>query len=121
MSSLFDHIPKDLPEEHVDTLLEHRGVRVERIVSRGHSTPEGVWYCQDTDEWVLLVQGEAALEYRSPEGHTRLRAGDWLFIPAGRQHRVSWTAHDQDTIWLALHWTGDVAGHAAGGLQPPRP
>lgn len=121
MPNLLQDIPSDLPDEWLETLLQHRGLRVERIVSRGHTTPEGAWYCQNTDEWVLLVQGAAELEYRAPEDHARLNPGDWLFIPAGREHRVSWTAPGQNTVWLALHWPvseGD-SGPVTDPRQPP--
>lgn len=104
MPNLLQDIPAELPEEWSETLIEHRGLRVERIVSRGHTTPDGTWLCQARDEWVLLVQGAAELEYKAPDERTRLSPGDWLFIPAGRVHRVSWTIPGQDTIWLALHW-----------------
>ena len=49
------------------TLLETAGARVERIVSRSHSSPPGFWYDQDEDEWVMLVRGTAALEFDGGE------------------------------------------------------
>jgi len=86
-------------KESFETLLEHPGVRVERIVSHGQVTPEGEWYDQPEDEWVMLVTGEAALEYG--DGTTcRLKAGDYLYIPAGRLHRVTYTS--SPAVWLAL-------------------
>ena len=33
-----------------------------------------------------------------------MKPGDYLLIPAHRRHRVEWTAPDQPTIWLALHY-----------------
>ena len=36
-------------------------MRVERIVSSGHCSPEGFWYDQDEQEWVPLLQGAARL------------------------------------------------------------
>jgi hypothetical protein len=32
---------------------------IERIVSAGHSTPQGYFYDQDRAEWVLVLQGSA--------------------------------------------------------------
>jgi cupin 2 domain-containing protein len=107
--NILDAIPPELPEEWMETLLESGGLRIERIVSRGHTTPENVWCCQETDEWVLLIQGDAQLQYRSPDGSEILKPGDWVFIPAGREHRVGRTAADRDTVWLAIHWGGKGA------------
>ena len=69
--NLFD-LPDPLPQSEVFTdLIPDRGVKIERIVSRGQNSPEGQWYDQDRDEWVALIQGEAVLEY---EGGEKLQA-----------------------------------------------
>jgi cupin 2 domain-containing protein len=78
-------------------------VRIERIVSRGHASPPGFWYDQPEHEFVLLVEGEAALVVEG-EGERRLAPGDWLEIKARVRHRVSWTAPDRATIWLAVFY-----------------
>ena len=52
---------RPLPDEVVDLLVDRPGLRIERIVSTGQTTPEGQWYDQDTDEWVLVVAGAARL------------------------------------------------------------
>ncbi|MEN3111033.1 cupin domain-containing protein [Uliginosibacterium paludis] len=94
---------RDLPpagfEEHFLTLLERPGLRIERIVSDGQVSPPGFWYEQAEDEWVLLLQGTAELEYRD-DTRIMLTAGDSLLIPAGCAHRVAQTA--SRTVWLAL-------------------
>lgn len=79
------------------------GVRIERIISNGHASPEGFWYDQDQHEWVMVVQGEAvlALEGR-PDVH--LGPGDYLNIPAHTRHRVVSTAASQPTVWLAVFY-----------------
>ncbi|OHX16497.1 cupin domain-containing protein [Chromobacterium sphagni] len=103
--NLFDGIPAQLPQEWLQTLLSgDRGFRVERIVSRGHASPDGFWYQQDEDEWVLLLSGSAELEYQSPSSRVTLRPGDAVAIPAGCRHRVSWTAPDQDSVWVAIFY-----------------
>jgi cupin 2 domain-containing protein len=79
------------------------GVRIERIVSNGHASPDGFWYDQDQHEWVMLVQGEAVLALEGqPDVH--LRAGEYLNIPAHVRHRVVRTAQDQTTVWLAVFY-----------------
>lgn len=30
--------------------------RMERIVSQGHASPEGFWYDQDQNEWVMVLE-----------------------------------------------------------------
>ena len=45
--------------ERFDTLLRHRNLQVERIISSSDIRP--VEYVQEQDEWVLLVQGSATL------------------------------------------------------------
>ncbi|WP_116472714.1 cupin domain-containing protein [Zobellella maritima] len=109
-------IPPLLPEELIQTLAGNDQVRIERIVSRGHASPEGFWYDQDEHEFVLLVQGEAELELRSPAARIRLQAGDYLLLSAHRQHRVSWTHPGQDTVWLAVFYPPAAA---AGGTMAP--
>lgn len=51
-----------LPDEIVEGLAEKSGVRIERIVSTGQATPDGEWYDQSRDEFVLLVSGAARLQ-----------------------------------------------------------
>ena len=55
-------IPDTGSGEILEVLLTRPGFLPERIVSRGCPTPEGQWYDQDGDEWVLLAAGSAVLE-----------------------------------------------------------
>lgn len=93
-------VPAELPEELVTVLASGPGVRVERIVSRGHVTPPGDWYDQAEDEFVVLVQGAARLEFE--EFDLDLRAGDWVDIAAHVRHRVAWTTPNENAVWLAV-------------------
>ena len=61
MINLFDDLPARAHEEIVTELLLRKGVRIERIVSTGQSTPADKPYNQDHDEWVLLLTGSAGL------------------------------------------------------------
>lgn len=96
-------IPHVLPDELFTTLLTSRGVRVERIVSRGHSSDPGFWYDQEEHELVLVVQGRARIEILG-QGELDLRPLDFVMIPAHVKHRVSWTDPQLDTIWLAVFY-----------------
>lgn len=101
--NIYQNIPTQLPEELFTLLLENKNVRIERIVSQGQRTPAGEWYEQIQNEWVIVLQGQAVIEYENTEPHN-LNVGDYLFIPAGTRHRVLWTSHAEQTIWLAIHW-----------------
>lgn len=92
--------------ERFDALVEAEGLRLERIVSRGHATPDGEWYDQEQDEWVVVLDGRAQLRFEDPDETTVLNPGDHVVIPAHRRHRVEWTDPDRSTLWLALHYTG---------------
>jgi cupin 2 domain-containing protein len=100
--NLFDTTNQRLPDELVSTLVNRPGLRIERIVSQGHNSPNGFWYDQDEHEWVVLLQGAATLRYE--ESIVALRPGDWQLIPAHRKHRVDWTDPEQTTIWLAVFY-----------------
>jgi cupin 2 domain-containing protein len=100
--NLLDGLPQRLPEELVTVLLAQSGLRIERIVSTGQTTPVDAPYDQDHDEWVLLLSGSAAL-WIEGEGEYRLRPGDAVLIKARQRHRVTHTAPDQPTVWLAIH------------------
>jgi cupin 2 domain-containing protein len=47
VGNLHSEIPADLPEELFTTLVGGPGLRIERIVSRGHRSSEGSWYDQE--------------------------------------------------------------------------
>ena len=102
MPNLFTQIPAPLSVEFAETLVEAKQVRIERIVSRGHASPEGLWYDQDQNEWVLLVQGAARLQMENEV--VTLNPGDWIDIPAHCKHRVESTTPDGPTLWLAVFY-----------------
>ena len=103
-SSVFANVPKHLPDELITTLLAAPGVRIERIVSHGHASPQDFWYDQDQDEWVMVLKGAAKLRFAGDETLVVMKPGDWLNIPAHKKHRVEWTSPDEPTIWLAVHY-----------------
>lgn len=102
MNNIFEALPADLPEELIEVIGGGGDVRIERIVSYGHSSPEEFWYDQEQDEFVLLLEGEAELEFEDEV--IRMKRGDYLTIKAHELHRVKWTASDRVTIWLAVHF-----------------
>ena len=103
MKNLFADIPVGLPDELVETLLSADNFRIERIVSYDQASPEGFWYDQLAHEWVLLLGGAARLTFEGEEP-IDLLPGAFVHIPAHKRHRVEWTAPDQPTVWLAIHY-----------------
>jgi cupin 2 domain-containing protein len=87
-------------DEVFEDLLARPGVRIERIISRGHTTPADQPYVQGWDEWVLVLQGSARLLLEGRAEHS-LHTGYHLLIPTGTPHWVTYT--DDPTIWLAIH------------------
>lgn len=102
-ANLLENLPADLSREVFETLVDADSVKIERIVSRGHASPASGWYDQEQHEWVIVLQGEALLCFDG-EPDVRLRAGDYIHIPAHTRHRVAWTRADEVTIWLAVHY-----------------
>jgi cupin 2 domain-containing protein len=98
--NLFAALPTRLPAELVTTLLEAADVRIERIVSHGHASPEGFWYDQEQHEWVVLLTGAATLRFEDET--VEMKPGDFVTVPARRKHRVEWTTPDEPTNWLAV-------------------
>ena len=101
--NLFDNLPSATPEELTEVLAANTNVRIERIVSTGHSSPEGFWYDQAEHEWVVVLKGEAKLMFENSDT-VHLAPGDHVLIPAHRKHRVEWTTPEEPTVWLAVFY-----------------
>lgn len=90
--------------ERFDALLARPGLRIERIVSHGHASPDAFWYDQTQGEWVVVLQGRARLRFADEAADRELGPGDHVDIAPRRRHRVTWTTPDGPTIWLAVHY-----------------
>lgn len=97
IANLFADAEPPAHGERFETLLAHRNLVVERIVSSARIQP--TLYTQAQDEWVALLQGEAELDVAGAT--VILRAGDHLFLPAGTPHTVRRVA--EGSVWLAVH------------------
>jgi cupin 2 domain-containing protein len=93
-----------LPEELFESICSTENVKIERIVSKGHSSPEGFWYDQGWNEFVLVVKGSAGLKIEGQGEIVTLNAGDYVNIGSHVRHRVEWTDASCETIWLAVHY-----------------
>jgi cupin 2 domain-containing protein len=96
-------VPQEVSQlEKFEQIVSGKNIQIERIISMGQTTRSGQWYDQTTDEWVILLQGEAELSY-SDDSRIKLKAGDYLLIPAHTKHRVEYTSVEPACIWLAVH------------------
>jgi cupin 2 domain-containing protein len=89
-------------DEVFEPILKSDAFIIERIISSGQATPEGSWHDQETEEWVLLIQGESILEFENAE-IIKMKPGDYIHIPAHTKHRVNSTSIEPYCIWLAIH------------------
>jgi len=105
VKNIFKNLPESVQKEIFEVIIENKNVRLERIISCGHETPPGEWYDQDSDEWVFLLQGGAGLRFKDEKHIRTMKPGDYIHVPARKQHRVEWTDLTQKTIWLALYLT----------------
>ena len=103
VANLFASLPAATGAEAFTELAAHAGIRVERIVSEGQTTPADSPMLQQADEWVVVLAGEAGLRIEDSE-EAVLRAGDHVTIRAGQRHWVTRTSANPATVWLAVHF-----------------
>jgi cupin 2 domain-containing protein len=103
--NIFSEIPEPLPQEIFEEIVTTKTVRIERIVSKGHSSAKDFWYDQEQAEWVMLLKGRARLKFQGSGHIIEMGPGDYLDIPPHCRHRVEWTDPEEETIWLAVHYT----------------
>jgi len=101
--NIYNKIPQDLSEEIFEEILLSKNVRIERIISNAHHSPENYWYNQEQSEWVIVLKGEAEIEYFD-KSLLKLEEGDYVNIPAHTKHRVKSTSEDGITLWLAVFY-----------------
>lgn len=104
IGNLFSILPDQIDRESFETILSSESFKIERIVSKGHSSPEDYWYDQNKHEWVMVLKGSAGLRFENEQDIIKMMPGDYVNIPAHCKHRVEWTDPDVETIWLAVHY-----------------
>jgi len=97
--NLYDFDLPELDSENFSTLLSHKNIQIKRIVSNTLKTSQT--FIQDEDEWVIVLKGCAKIEMN--EKIYKLKAGDYLFIPAKTTHTLLKTK--KVVVWLAVHIT----------------
>lgn len=103
INNIFELVPDDISNELFENIVSSENVRIERIISKGHASPESGWYDQDEHEWVIVLKGEAKIEIDN-QATVHLVSGSYLNIPAHTRHKVSWTYPHTETIWLAVYY-----------------
>ena len=101
--NIYNLIPDDLRNEVFEILAQNASVKIERIISKGHTSPETGWYDQDNAEWVIVLTGPARIAFEN-DAIVELKRGDYVNIPAHKKHKVISTSSDPETIWLAVHY-----------------
>ena len=101
--NIFSEIPNSLKEELFEDIISTENIKIERIISDGHSSPKEGWYESEQNEWVIVLEGDAILTLESGENIT-LKRGDYYNISAFTKHKVSQTSKSEKTIWLAIYY-----------------
>jgi len=98
--NIFDLPALPLPEELVTLLADSPNVRIKRIVSTGQVSD---WYDQSESEFVVLLEGHAAIEFENGKVATMIK-GDTLIIDPHELHRVSYTSSEPPCVWLCVFY-----------------
>ncbi len=106
--NIFDisNIMPKADKEFFETLYSAQNILIERIVSQGQTTPENTWYDQERDEFVVLLQGKASLEFEG-DNIIYLKAGEYIHIPAHCKHKVIHTTENPPCVWFAVHFLNE--------------
>ncbi len=104
MANIFSGIPFQLEKELFEELLQSENIRIERIVSKGHTSPAQGWYDQTEHEWVMVLEGSGTVLFADGT-ELMLNKGDYINIPARAKHKVSWTDPEVATVWLAIFYS----------------
>jgi cupin 2 domain-containing protein len=103
LRNIYRQIPDDLSNEVFETLVEGNNIKIERIISSGHSSPYNDWYDQEENEWVLVLKGSASIAFEDAV-EINLEEGDYINIAAHKRHKVTSTDPSVETIWLAVFY-----------------
>ena len=119
--NIFDLKDLSVNEEIIKILFKNENVKIEKIISTGQTTD---WQESNKNEFVILVQGNAEIEYydnricedknfKTNENITKnlkntndmklqLGKGDIILIKKGERHRVSYTSKNPCCIWICI-------------------
>ena len=101
--NIYDKIPSELSNELFEIIAKKDSLKIERIISKGHTTPKEKWYDQKFNEFVILIQGSAIISFEDGN-NIEMKKGDYINIPKHCKHRVEQTSSNPEAIWLAVHY-----------------
>ncbi len=101
-TNIFTQIPSELKDELFEDIISSNSIKIERIISDGHTSPKKGWYKSSQNEWVIVLQGKAILELEKKS--IELNVGDYFNIEADTKHKVSYTSKSEKTIWLTIYY-----------------
>ena len=79
------------------------------------------WHYHVVDEWWMIAEGEQAWEIEGHDGPHYVKAGDFIYVPAGHYHLIHVLGR-QPAIRIAVSYTGEPHRHErANPPAPPRP
>lgn len=102
IENLFENIKIDKKAEQFISLFENKNIKIEKIVSNGQISAKDFWYEQEENEFVLLLDGYAIIEFEDEQ--IELNKGDFINIKSYKKHRVKYTCEEKPTIWLAIYY-----------------
>jgi len=62
-TNIFALVPEHFEGELTDLLINNDRVQIERIISKGHTSPASGWCDQEKDEWVMVLKGSAIIVF----------------------------------------------------------
>ena len=98
--NIYEMPPLPLSEEVTTILTENEHIRIERIISTGQVSE---WYDQAETEFVILLEGNAIIEYENGK-NVAMSKGDTLLIKPHERHRVSYTSSSPLCVWLCVFY-----------------
>jgi hypothetical protein cdivTM_09823 len=119
--NIFDLKDLSANEEIIKILFKNENVKIEKIISTGQTTD---WQESNKNEFVILVQGNAEIEYydnricenknfktnenimknlkNTNDMKLQLEKGDIILIKKGERHRVSYTSKNPCCVWICI-------------------
>ena len=67
------------------------------------TSPADGWYDQNENETVVLLRGNAIIEFDSGR-RVEMKEGDMLTIYAHERHKVVFTSVNPPCTWIAVFW-----------------
>ena len=66
----------NIGEEAFSEILARPRLKIERIISQGQTSPPGFWYDQAWNEWVIVLKGNAKLQFEHEPAARTLSTGE---------------------------------------------